>query len=314
MSSARAPFRRRLTAAQSGLDPLTHYWLKAGKNDYRRLCDDAPWTKGLRYERTPGNECQACRDVRYIDRQYGLGVFFSMTYKLRGVFAPSPGDVLYVPYDGLSFNPNGDGAPVTQVSMSKFTDFYVAESEDREKIVEDFHDGGRGFNPYGPLTTLLKRHLKSGDIEALREANFNLSPESSNYEARLATLERARQDCIAFWIRNQPASYFEVRPTGVHLDRLTVNVSPEIGMKTEGGERALRLWHREERLRPELSAVYHYLLARAVENMLWGGVAAGIWDVRRRVILVPPILPDDMASRVSDAALDFMRIWDSLPP
>ena len=225
MSSGSAPFRRRLTAAQSGLDPLTHYWLKADKNDYRRLCDDAQWTKGWRYERPPGIECLTCRAMRRDDRLFGRQVF-SLTYTLRGIFAPSPGDMVYVPDDGLSSHDlNGGGAAVAQVSMTTFANFYVAGTKDREKIVRDFNDG-KGFNYYGPLTALLKRYLKTGDIEGLRNAIPNLNPKLSNYRSWMADLESAKLDCINLWTSRR-ASYFRVRPAGVSLGRLTVRVNPE---------------------------------------------------------------------------------------
>ena len=35
LSSTQAPFRLRLTAAQTGIDPRTHYWFKVGPGDYR---------------------------------------------------------------------------------------------------------------------------------------------------------------------------------------------------------------------------------------------------------------------------------------
>ena len=41
LSSSSVSFRLRLTAAQNGLDPLTHYWFKAGGNDYLRLVANA---------------------------------------------------------------------------------------------------------------------------------------------------------------------------------------------------------------------------------------------------------------------------------
>ena len=51
--TTRQKMRVRLTAAQGGYDPLTHYWYKAEKNDYRRVCDDEPWLSGLRWKVPP---------------------------------------------------------------------------------------------------------------------------------------------------------------------------------------------------------------------------------------------------------------------
>ena len=307
MSSARAPFRRRLTAAQSGLDPLTHYWFKAGKDDYRRLCDDAPWARGLRYERPPGIECLLCRAMRHDDRLRGRQVFF-LTYALQGIFAPSLGDVVYVPSDGLSSHDlNGGDALMRQVSMPMFARFYVAGSKGREGIVSRFKKG-EGFNYYGPLTALLRRHLESGDIEGLRSARPNLR---SEYRSRASDCENAKLDCIDLWTSRR-ASYFEVPPVGVPLGLLTVNAAPEVGMRTADGERVLKLWYSPDPMAPTLAEVYHYLLAKGGENLAWAGWEPGIWDVRRQAIPIPPTLPDDIDHTVADAAADLIRLLDSV--
>ena len=246
MSSAIAPpFRRRLIAAQSGRDPLTHYWLKAGKNDYRRVCDDAPWVTGLRYERPPGIECSTCRALRDYDRLFGWAAF-SLTYARRGIFAPSPGDMLYIPDDGLSSHDLDGTAAMMCISMTTFAQFYVASPKGREGIVGRL---GKGRNYYGPLTALLRRHFESGDIEALRHARPNLNPKDPDYTSRMKDLESAKQDCIELWTSRQ-ASYFKVRPAGVSLGELTVRVNPEIGMITADGDRVLKLWYSPDPIDP----------------------------------------------------------------
>ena len=103
LSSSRAPFRLRLTAAQNGLDPLTHYWFKSGQNDYRRICDSGPWVKGLRYKFPLGRECLNCRALDHTDKMVGKRAF-SLTRNLKGIFAPRQEDVLYLPGNGLGVN------------------------------------------------------------------------------------------------------------------------------------------------------------------------------------------------------------------
>ena len=246
--------------------------------------------------------------MRRDDRLFGRQVF-SLTYALQGIFAPSPEDVVYIPDDGLSSQYlNGGGAAVTQVSMPTFAHFCIADSKGRERIVRRFNDG-RGFDYYGPLTALLRRHLVSEDIEGLRKASPKLNPNRPNYQSRLADLESAKLDFIDLWTSRR-ASYFKVRPAGVSLGRLTVKVNPEIGMRTADGERALRLWYPPKPMKPTLAAVYHYLLIEAGKGMLWAGMEPGIWDVHRQAIPIPPTLPDDMARTVADAAVDFMRLLD----
>ena len=285
---------------------MTHYWFKAGKDDCRRLCDDAPWARGLRYERPPGIECLSCRAMRHDDQLRGRQVFF-LTYALQGIFAPSPGDVVYLPDDGLSSHDlNGGDALMRQASMPIFARFYVAGSKGRVGIVRRFKDG-EGFNYYGPLTVLLRRHLESGDIEGLRSARPNLSPE----DPRASDCESAKLDCIDLWTSRR-ANYFQVPPVGVPLGGLTVNVAPEVGMRTADGERVLKLWYSPDPMEPNLAEVYHYLLAEAGKNLVWAGWEPSIWDVRRQAIPIPPTLPDDIDHTVAAAAADFIRLLDSL--
>ena len=85
LSSIRAPFRLRLTAAQTGIDPRTHFWHKAGPDDYRRLCDNTQWTR-RRWASIFYDVCWRCHGMRQDDRERGLRAF-SLTYRQTGVFA-----------------------------------------------------------------------------------------------------------------------------------------------------------------------------------------------------------------------------------
>ena len=96
LSSIRAPLRLRLTAAQTGPEPILHYWYKADRNDYRRLCDDEPWSSGLRYDPLPSKHCPHCWDLHSADRRFGQSAF-SLTYIPKGIFTFSDGDELYLP-------------------------------------------------------------------------------------------------------------------------------------------------------------------------------------------------------------------------
>ena len=132
--------------------------------------------------------------MRRDDRLLGRQVFF-LTYALEGIFAPSQGDMVYVPDDGRGSHELNGGAVMRHVSMATFARFYVAGSSGREKIVENFHKG-KGFDHYGPLKLLLRQYLKSGDMEGFRSASPNLNPK---YRSRMADLERAKLDCIDLW-------------------------------------------------------------------------------------------------------------------
>ena len=149
-----------------------------------------------------------------------------------------------------------------------------------------------------------------GDIDGLRSARVNLKPTNNNAK-RIADCESAKLALIELWT-SRSAEYFEVPPVGVSVGELTVKVAPEVGMRTADGERALRLWYGPNQMEPRRARVYHYLLTEASTNLLWSRLEARVWDVRRKAIPVPPILPDAMAYTVEDAAVDFIRLLDSL--
>ncbi len=75
--------------------------------------------------------------MHYTDRQLGWAAF-SLTYILKGVFAPSPKDVLYVP-SVLGYNANG-GNSMKPVSLITFSRFCVAGQNVREEIVDNFRE------------------------------------------------------------------------------------------------------------------------------------------------------------------------------
>ena len=309
LSSSSASFRLRLTAAQNGLDPLTHYWFKAGGNDYRRLCDDGSWASGLRYKTPPGRECPSCRVMHLDDRRVGSRAF-SLTYNLKGVFAPRLRDVKYVPDYGLGAD------AMKEVSVSTFARFCVSSPATRERTVLAFAglsgDSG-GFSPYGPFLALLKRaHWKTGEIDSLVDAQPNLNPMAKQYESRKTRFEELKQAYIELW-RSRDASFFKVEPIGVSVGELIVRVDPEVGMRTVDGERALKLWLNAKEMPQRLSHVYHYLFGEASTDTDWPVERhLGIWDVPRLALPLPPRLPDTIEDIVVSAASDFMDRWQRL--
>ena len=309
LSSSSVSFRLRLTAAQNGLNPLTHYWFKAGGNDYRRLCDDGSWARGLRYKTPPGRECPSCRVMHLDDRRVGRRAF-SLTYNLKGVFAPRLRDVKYVPDYGLGAD------AMKEVSVSTFARFCVSSPAQREGTVRAFAGlpgASRGFNPYVGLLALFRRtHWETGEIDNLVDAQPNLNPRAKKYESRQASFEKLKQAYIDLW-RRRDASFFKVEPIGVSVGDLTVRVDPEVGMRTVDGERALKLWFNDKEMTPRLSHVYHYLFGEASKDQGWPVERhLGIWDVPRLALPLPPSLPDNMEDIVVSAASDFMDRWRRL--
>ena len=310
MSSAHAPFRRRLTAAQAGPEPNLHYWYKVAKDDYRRICDDAPWAQGLRYAPSPVKECHQCRAMRDADRRSGWAAF-SLTYILKGVFAVSPEDVIYTP-SLLDRNPN-EGAAMKPVTLLTFSEFciYPAGHDRREKIVQNFAEPQYGPSNAAVRGMFQRTHWKTGEIDTLVTAEPKVNKCRCDYAKVVENADALKHDYIALW-REREASFFRVAPRHVDLSigDLTVRVNPEVGMITRDGARVLKVWLGSRKMQKRRYEVCHYLMREAVKRPEWPGWPIGIWDVRRRALPVEPLLPDDIGRVVMDAAADFLRLLD----
>ena len=135
LSTIAAPFRLRLTAAQTGIDPRTHYWFKAGPDDYQRLCDNTPWTR----RRRPSvfyNVCWRCYGMRQDDQERGFRAF-SLTHRQTGVFSRDPEDTREL-----------DEGMMRPLSMLAFGKFYALDKAGRKKHFADRKRSGSG--PGGP--------------------------------------------------------------------------------------------------------------------------------------------------------------------
>ena len=148
MSTSRASLRMRLTAAQNGLDPRTHYWYRASKNDYRRICDDTDWQN-----RIPGAAiglvCGPCLSMRRTDREEGSRAF-SLTYRRNGVFAGGLADTM----------DDHKEARTMRVTMFKFAEFCVGSDSERARIIAKRKDDQRrkgGGDYYSALRVCCER-------------------------------------------------------------------------------------------------------------------------------------------------------------
>ena len=262
MSSRRAALGLRLTAPQNGLDPLTHYWFKVGRNEYRRICDSVAWRKGTRYKFPPGRECKDCRELKYADQRVGNRVF-SLTYRLKGVFTPNLQDQLYIPNNLLELDKT-----MKQVSIATFTRFCTGSPTSQERTVENVLNGGGFGPPYQAFYGMLNRtHWATNDLNSLRDAEPNLSPCGRRYkQTRIAILE-LKKNYIAYWERQRgevcdvPKNFHATIST-VRGD-LAIKIDLDCGMRTNAGEQALKLWLSAKPMRDDYSVVFHYLLEKA---------------------------------------------------
>ena len=306
MSSSRAPFRLRLTAAQTGPKPILHYWYKAARYDYRRLCDDVPWSQGLRYTPPPVKECGECRALRNADRQSGWGAL-SLTHILKGTFALSPDDELYVPPEsGTNAKGNNEMKPITALMFSRFC---VAGQNERRRIVEDFVEGTSYPNPHAALRGMIQRtHWSTGSLDALIEAKPNIKEDDPDYARKMADAEDVKRDYIAEW-RSRKAEFFKVWRIDWPIGDLVIRVNPEVGMKTDDGAQALKVRFGAARLPDDEHEVFHYLSLEAAKHPDWPGWPIGIWDVRRRALPLAPRLPDSIEGDVLSAVSEFMQLY-----
>lgn len=166
MSSSRAPFRLRLTAAQSGIDPRTHYWFKAVPGDYQRLCDNTPWTP-QHLPTTDYDVCRRCYRMRKDDQRYGFRAF-SLTHKQTGIFARGSEDTLEL-----------DEGMVRPITIQTFGKFYAMDTAGREKYIAELRrrrlkrqqqpdKQSGGPHPYSYLENHFRKyHWKTRDIGQL---------------------------------------------------------------------------------------------------------------------------------------------------
>ncbi len=307
MSSRRAALRVRLTAAQNGLDPLTHYWFKVGRNEYRRICDSVAWRKGSRYKFPPSRECKDCRELKYADKEVGNRVF-SLTYRLKGVFAPNPQDQLYIPNSLLELDKT-----MKPVSISTFTSFCIGSTAEQERIVRNIIRPGRFGPPYVAFYGMLNRtHLATKDLDSLRDAEPNLSPCGERYEKTRTAILELKKNYIAFWERERgevcdvPKHFHTIIST--YRGDLAIKIDPDCGIKTNAGEQALKLWLSAVEKRDEYSVVFHYLLQKARQEPTWPArLHLGVLDVPRQVFAYPPLMPQNIEEQIVERAADLLR-------
>ena len=316
LSRSRAPFRLLLTAAQNGLDSRIHFWFRAGKHDYRRLCDNAQWNRGPRAASLLRRVCGRCWALHLDDRQSGLRAF-CLTYKQKGVFALEA-DELHQTLDGQ------DNVTMRPVPMMKFAEFCAMDSTCREQIMAkrandarrrrerrkpgDQSGGGNGY--YGPLCKHLGvNHWDTYDIEQLAVSIPNVDLSKRGGEKRLTTYQTLQHSYVATW-RAQQGSYFSVPPVNVSFGELSVRVDPEVGMRTPTAGWVLKLWFDDTDLTESVLDVCYYLLSEAAIEAGWERLwRLGIWDVRSAQVreAMPP--PRGMQEWVDNAADEYLDLW-----
>ena len=113
---------------------------------------------------------------------------------------------------------------------------------------------------------------------------------------------------------NKDATYFSVLPVDVAIGDLTINVNPEIGMRSNGDDQVLKLWFNAVRPSRQTRQVIGHLmnLAKAQSNGWQPRWHTGLWDIRRRNVPLPVGQARDFELGLDGQAAAFMRIWEDL--
>ncbi len=315
LDSPSTRLRMRLTVAQTGPDPRTHYWYRAGKRDYRRLCDDTQWTWHRR-SATFYDVCGRCRRMHQDDREFGRRAF-SLTYRQTGVFGLGPEE-----------SGEQDIDVMRPVPMLTFAKFYAKDAADRERHFAERGEGGPSY--YLQLEDHLRvRHWETNDIDQLAcsdpsEALESHDMRTSRNQAKREHYWAVQESYAALW-RSGNASYFRVDPVELCIGGgagLRIEVDPEVGLRPriwiptgafdDDTPWILKLCFDKEMPGPSALTALLYLLAEgrymSGGRRRWDGLARlGVWDVRRSNIISVG-LPDYIEDSIHEAADEYLAL------
>ena len=197
-----------------------------------------------------------------------------------------------------------------RVSVFDFAQFCEATPARQESVVAKVRKR-KGFNYYGPLKSLIqKAHWATNDITKFESA----LPSFLNGQSKATTAHNYQcmaEAYISYW-KERAAAFFpvDIRDRNINLEGLTISVNPEVGMRTrDDDQQILKLWF--NRLNPtrQTRLVIGHLVGKMNPNPQW---LSGIWDIKRRNILLPVLPPDNFDIALGGQATAFMQIWDGL--
>ena len=275
--------RMQLTAAQDGLDPFTHFFYMVGHRSYRRICDDAPWVGGARYQIPPNADCSRCRGMLAEDRRYGRSMF-KLTRVPKGHLYPRLDDVLYNEGDQFSVKAAGAMKPIHQET---FSDFRLTKSEDkRRRIVLQYlglakAEPGGGPDCFAPLRTAFGQ--LNGTVDSLRSRPPRPEPWCRNRYADAYTEITKRMIAFCDEFNGKP---YAVPPTQVAVGGAVITVEADLCIAvTILGDRqkwAVKLWWQGARMPDSRADVVGFLLDEARRTQAhWEGRYPHLWPIRR---------------------------------
>ena len=298
-----------------GQDPTSHFWFESGGIPLR-ICDGETRLAGA--DRSPEvyAPCRSCKDLYLEDVLYGRKVFAILTEppeshrhpSLNGVYSPK----------NLGYTPFKEGCMV-RISVGLFAKFYEVRPAGQVHIVRDLRM--RLANPkgymlrdfYGSLrSTLRGTHWTTGDITTFENA-LPASVDSQKQEQRKEHYRDIGERYIEFW-RTKNANYFQVPTIDVEIGGLVIVVGPEVGMRTDDGYQALKLWFNSKPPSVQARQVIVYLMNLAKDRSAGWSERwhSGIWDIRRENIPLPVSPARDFELGLSGQVAAFLQIWNQL--
>lgn len=204
-----------------------------------------------------------------------------------------------------------------KVGMASFARFYDATRAAQIRVVRDIRSrytdpkGYAGRDYYGEFRNVIRtNHWLRGDLTTLPSALDNLidAQKDSNKAENLSELRNGYLGRFT----EPNVSVFLVQRAELEIAGLTINITPEIGMKVDDDTYVLKMWMN----RPEPKRLYRqaiqYLLQEGRGSNWQSDWQPAIWNVRKDQLLDPLRLPNDIRLSIRAAAVGLQDVWEQL--
>ncbi|MGD9935693.1 MAG: hypothetical protein AB7T37_18500 [Dehalococcoidia bacterium] len=205
--------------------------------------------------------------------------------------------------------------PLEPIPAATFARFYEATGPQKVRIVRDSRmyqsdpKGYRARDYYREFrNTLRQTHWATNNIANFAAALDGLV-NGQTIKGKDEHYRKVGEAYIHFW-EKRGADYFTIQREFVPLAELSIRVRPEVGMKYNGDQLALKL----ALAAPRPTRAFRQVIQHLTEQAL---VAApeyqtAVWDVRREEILPRVPIPKDFQLALEGQAMAFKQIWESL--
>lgn len=201
-----------------------------------------------------------------------------------------------------------------RVPSSKFAEFYATDNERHQlSLVRNVKNkSGKGGDRYAGFKGKVKAAYHMGqDIDTVQAELKTLVANAKADRERLALLSDA---FIGQW-RQQEYQFFKVQGNDVTIARLTLKVSPDLGVSTRAGEKiAVRLWLSESNILDKERDTFIYLMSEVKRTAQWPPTwMYGVWELERGRIDRVLTVADQLRDEIYRKAELFSEMWDGLP-